>query len=477
LASTGEPQSSWDRLAKAVFEIGGDDQIAALRKQFPTAPSDQAEKARLEAKWKDFLKQAGIRIGTLLKTDNISFLIGAGASKAAGGVLLGDVPKEIESQLLAKGIKDAKVEGWLRLFYCAVRTVDAGSAAEPVADTWVVSRSKDLAAVPQLEANFEQVLVCLFRWAAVLRNTTDALTLEGTPKVKADYAQARTALDESKRALVKVCKLPLKNDDVNALRMHKHFLKKVLTRPLNLKRANVFTLNYDTLIEQAADADGIVLIDGFIGTVRRTFRPESFDQDLYFPAETTEGRVHRLERVLHLYKLHGSINWVGEDWDWDNPYGVIATQGDEPPPESVLVYPTPSKFGDVLGMPYAELFRRFAASVVRRQSTLFVIGYAFGDDHVNAIIRQALAIPSFSLVIVDPFAPQAEAGPGFVSTLRNQKDRRVWIVSGEALGNFAQFVDILLPDLREEEILGKVMKTFNALGGNEPQGPAEDNVE
>jgi len=460
-----------------VFEIGGDDQIAGLRKQFRTAPSNQAENDRLDAKWKDFVKQAGIRIGTLLKADNISFLIGAGASKAAGGVLLGSVPKEIESQLLTKGVKDGKVEDWLRLFYCAARTVEIGAGAEAVADTWVVSRSKDFASTAPLKVNFEQVLVWLFRWAAVLRSTTDALTLEGTPKVKADYAQVRTALDESKRALIKVCKLPSKNDDRDAFRTHKDFLKKVLTRPLNLKRANVFTLNYDTLIEQAADADGIVLIDGFIGTVRRTFRPESFDQDLYFPAETTEGRVHRLERVIHIYKLHGSINWAGDDCDWDNPYGVIATQGEETPTESVLVYPTPSKFGDVLGMPYAELFRRFAASVVRRQSTLFVIGYGFGDDHVNAIIRQALAIPSFSLVIVDPFAPQAGAGPGFVSTLRNQKDRRVWIVSGEGFGNFEQFVEVLLPDLREEEILGKVMKTFNALGGNETQVPADKDVE
>jgi hypothetical protein len=475
LASTSGSKSTWDRLAEAIFEIGGDDQIAGLRKQFPAAPSDRAEKDRLDAKWKDFVKQAGIRIGTLLKTDNISFLIGAGASKSAGGVLLGGVPKEIEGQLLEKGIKDDKVKGWLKLFYYAVHTVE-NKAGVQVADTWVVSRSKDLPAAPQLQANFERVLACLFRWAAVLRNTTDAFTLEGAPKVSCDFAQVRTALEESKRALVKVCKLPTKHADADAFRTHRDFLKKVLTRPLNLKRANVFTLNYDTLIEQAADADGIVLIDGFVGTVRRTLRPESFDQDLYFPAETTEGRVHRLERVIHLYKLHGSINWVGKECDWDNPYGVTATQGEEPPPESVLVYPTPSKFGDVLGMPYAELFRRFAASVVRRQSTLFVIGYGFGDDHVNAIIRQALAIPSFSLVIVDPCVPQAGAGPGIVSTLRNQKDRRVWIISGESLGNFVRFVDILLPDLHDEEILGRVMKTFNALDSNELQVSADDHV-
>ena len=182
------------------------------------------------------------------------------------------------------------------MFYCAARTVANGTGVEPVMDSWIVSRSKDFAAAPQLRANFEQVLVCLFRWAAVLRNTTDVLALEGTPKIKADYAQVRAALDESKRVLVKVCKLPSKNDDADASRTHKDFLKKILTRPLNLKRANVFTLNYDTLIEQAAEADGIVLIDSFICTVRRTFRPESFDQDLYFPAETTEGRVHRLDR-------------------------------------------------------------------------------------------------------------------------------------------------------------------------------------
>jgi hypothetical protein len=37
----------------------------------------------LETGWKGFVTDAGIRIDTLLKNDNISFLIGAGASKEA----------------------------------------------------------------------------------------------------------------------------------------------------------------------------------------------------------------------------------------------------------------------------------------------------------------------------------------------------------------------------------------------------------
>ena len=65
---------------------------------------------------------------------------------------------------------------------------------------------------------------------------------------------------------------------------------------------NIFTLNYDTLIEQAADAEGVVLLDGFVGTQRRIFRPESYQQDLYFPAETTEGR--NLPTILG-HEAHG----------------------------------------------------------------------------------------------------------------------------------------------------------------------------
>jgi hypothetical protein len=107
-------------------------------------------------------------------------------------------------------------------------------------------------------------------------------------------------------------------------------------------------------------------------------------------------------------------------------------------------------------MPYAELFRRFANTIVRPQSTLIVVGYGFGDEHVNSIIRQALGGPSFSLVIVDP-----EPTSNFVQTLRNQSDLRVWFVGGRTLGTI---VSRVLPDLRDEEILRKVVGTYNALG-------------
>jgi hypothetical protein len=150
------------------------------------------------------------------------------------------------------------------------------------------------------------VLATLHRWRAALPKAGGRLRLEGTSGLDAKSEDIDECLGYATSALARACQLPT-TDKKNGLDTYKTFVRKLLTRPLNLKRVNIFTLNYDTLVEQACDAEGVVLLDGFVGTQRRIFRPESYEQDLYFPAETTEGRVHRFDRVLHLYKLHGSI--------------------------------------------------------------------------------------------------------------------------------------------------------------------------
>ena len=53
------------------------------------------------------------------------------------------------------------------------------------------------------------------------------------------------------------------------------------------------TFNYDLLLERALDNLGVLYFDGFLGTINRTLRTESYHYDLYYPGETTEGRVSR----------------------------------------------------------------------------------------------------------------------------------------------------------------------------------------
>ncbi len=445
------------------FEIGGDDLLPK-----PTDFGGEAEGQPVSVtRPGDVLDDIRVRIGTLLKTETVSLLLGAGASVDCGGQLIGAVPLAIERTLQSQGITEgppATIKPWLSLLYLAVRYAGC-PAASPVTSDEILARRLELSSgqPAPLRINFERVLTTLLRWRAVLPESGGQLCIEGPPAVDTNAADLDEALCHATRALAVACNLPIAGNESGQM-PYKTLVRKLLTRPLNLKRVNVFTLNYDTLIEQAADAEGVVLLDGFVGTQRRVFRPESYEQDLYFPAETTEGRVHRFDRVLHLYKLHGSITWRASEPTLDDPYGVRSASFDRAASEPLLIYPTPAKYGETLGIPYSELFRRFAAALARPQSVLFVFGYGFGDEHVNTIIRQALAIPSFTLVIVDPNSTSA-----FASTLRQQKDRRIWIAQGPTVGTFSGFVEHLLPDLRDEEIRKKVLATHRALAMDSAQ--------
>lgn len=440
------------------FEIGSEELLAAVTRADGIADG-QGLGGVTDAQHHEALADIRIRVGTLLKAETVSFLLGAGASVECGGQLIGSVPLVVERALQANSItQQAPIEAWLLAFYRAAHVV-GGNQTIPVTEDAIRERRSALDGkdVDPLGVNFEQLLAQLFRWRSALSPNGGRLRLDGPISIDLTGEVLDECLSRATRALACACDLPTAGKSAG-LETFKTLLRKLLTRPLNLKRVNVFTLNYDTLVEQAADAEGIVLLDGFVGSQRRVFRPESYEQDLYFPAETTEGRVHRFDRVLHVYKLHGSITWSGSDSTIDDPYGVQAVSFRPDGTQPLLIYPTPAKYGETLGMPYSELFRRFATAVVRPQSVLFVVGYGFGDEHVNAIIRQALAVPSFTLFIVDP-KPQSD----FVTKLRAQKDSRVWIAEGPSLGTLAGFVEQILPDLRDEEIRRKILATHRAL--------------
>jgi hypothetical protein len=66
------------------LKIGGTD---VFNEQFiaDLSSADAATKKKAEASVAERLKETRVRVGTLLKTDNVSFLIGGGASMKAGG--------------------------------------------------------------------------------------------------------------------------------------------------------------------------------------------------------------------------------------------------------------------------------------------------------------------------------------------------------------------------------------------------------
>ena len=422
---------------------------------------DDHEDKRISNKRLDALRSARIRVGTILKTDNVSFLIGAGASLDLGGMSLSCIPLEVEKLLLEKANADSdKGRSWIDTFYQTVSAICGAqftfeNRSQEFGNLDSTDTENDLP-IDEIDLNLEDYLSHLHMWLAALGDFSDEIHVRAsdTSELRLD----RSSLDNLIQGITSVLSLHLSgiaSDGDEGLEVHRKFIKKILTRPLNLRRVNLFTLNYDVLLERGADAEGVILVDGFVGILKRVFRPECYDLDFYFPAQTTEGQVHRFDRAIHLYKLHGSINWHRTDQNWQNPYGLYATYFDEKGSDAdVMIFPSPLKYGQALGLPYSELFRRFGNAIAQPQSVLFSIGYGFGDEHVNAQIRQALAIPSFTLVIVDPFPSSS-----FVQQLEQLDDERVWIFKCK----FQFFVDKILPDLNSEEISSRVMRTFRSL--------------
>jgi hypothetical protein len=139
------------------FEIGGEDLLA------PTpAESIQAGAAAQDAPPqplpRETLDDIRVRVGTLLKTETVSFLLGAGASVDCGGQLIGAVPLAVERDLLEKGITGSqkpRIRRWLVIFYVAVRHC-AGHTNTPVTRDEIVDRRATLngADADRLPANF-----------------------------------------------------------------------------------------------------------------------------------------------------------------------------------------------------------------------------------------------------------------------------------------------------------------------------------
>jgi hypothetical protein len=94
----------WSLLSGAGLEIGGDDQLSSLREKHSTEPADDERRKRFQREWELFLTDLHIQSGTLLKTDNVSFLLGAAASKECGGPLISTIPPTVERALLGEGI-------------------------------------------------------------------------------------------------------------------------------------------------------------------------------------------------------------------------------------------------------------------------------------------------------------------------------------------------------------------------------------
>lgn len=195
------------------------------------------------------------------------------------------------------------------------------------------------------------------------------------------------------------------DEGLAAYRLLVSFLLTFGSRAASRERLHVFTTNYDRLIEFGSDLAGLRLLDRFVGGLEPMFRSSRVDVDFHYNPPGIRGEPRYLEGVIRLTKVHGSLDWRFRDGALRRvglPFGAEEghPEAAPEPAQGLMIYPNPAKDVETLLYPYAELMRDMSAALCRPNSALVTYGYGFGDDHINRVIADMLAIPSTHLVVM-----------------------------------------------------------------------------
>lgn len=155
----------------------------------------------------------------------------------------------------------------------------------------------------------------------------------------------------------------------------------------------IFTTNYDVLIEQALESLRVPYFDGFVGSSRPFFDQRAIE-DGEIPA-----------RWSRLWKLHGSINWR-----YNKTTKAVFRSDNTDDGDELLIHPSHLKYDESRRMPYSVMIDRLRSFLRRldRPVALFLSGYSFGDDHINEAIVESLKANSSAVCFALQFGNLAD---------------------------------------------------------------------
>lgn len=278
------------------------------------------------------------------------FLIGAGCSHCAGKPLVGELTTKVLARLDA-----------------SIRTEFDGLTGQGTRPPTI-----------------EDLINYLIRYQSILRTVRDP------SHHKLDPDWITNALQTIKKEIVHHVADAWIDSPV-----HSRFLQRIANRWSQSGR-DIFTLNYDTVIEATLDKLRYHYVDGFRGSNRAWFDQSIFDE----PSTCVPN--------FRLHKLHGSVNWLRES-DGYVRRGIVTTVDDVT--DTVVVYPSEQKYVQTQFGVYETLVGRFR-SRLRAPSVnncLVTLGYSFNDEHVNEAIIDAINAAASNLTVIAFVGPDSEA--------------------------------------------------------------------
>lgn len=175
------------------------------------------------------------------------------------------------------------------------------------------------------------------------------------------------------------------------------------------KIINVFTTNYDMLVEIALEKSHSDYIDGFSGKLSPKFSTANYG--MIMSRQTSISSMTSEMVTFNLYKVHGSLNWKRDgneivccDYfeniknienhleydDFQSYYKSLA-----------IINPTKDKLNEtVLNVHYYDQLRMYCNELEKSNTILIAFGFSFADEHIREMTQRALkGNPTFNMLV------------------------------------------------------------------------------
>ncbi|MCH9758369.1 MAG: SIR2 family protein [Proteobacteria bacterium] len=364
----------------------------------------------------------------LVQSENLSLLVGSGLTHAAHGIARSKPGPGMDA-ILFKTLNDQIIAEANRAAIAARR--NSGNIEDTIRAANEILRGAEIIALTKKEGT---------KWRKIVSELQNDLN-----NVLSQFAKS---ILKGEQELISADALK-REESFNYL---VSFLMSFASRSGTRERLHIFTTNYDRTIEASADIAGLRLMDRFVGTLSPIFRSSRLDVDFHYNPPGIRGEPRYLEGVARFTKLHGSIDWfdckhsirrLGIPFGAKSTEPYLADAGVEGTDAlRLMIYPNAAKDRETASQPYVDLFRDLAAAICRPNSTIICYGYAFGDEHINRVLKDMLTIPSTHLVVISRDDPL-----GRIMSTYDELGRpaQITLLIGDHLGDMKTLVDHYLP--------------------------------
>jgi len=147
----------------------------------------------------------------------------------------------------------------------------------------------------------------------------------------------------------------------------------------------VFTTNYDLIIEKSLEASQIPYFDGFVGSFEPFFWQESIDQFVL--------KNDLTQNWIRLWKIHGSLSWFWKEDKKTKAQKIIRIgkiENIKKEDNELVIYPSKEKYDSSKKQPFIAYFDRLKNYLLSGELLFVFTGYSFSDQHINEIIFNCL---------------------------------------------------------------------------------------